>query len=834
MQTDGTIYYDTRIDPTNFDRDAKSLQKKLGSILKGIEKMSVGIENAAKATPAAIASARKQMVELQHNIDEFEDSLKQMENAGIVDKDFFKVEKQIKKTELALEQLVQKQLQMKEYAMQDKGWQIYKSMEASSGREARIEDYFADDKAWKKLTIKIGDTKATLNALNQEAKKFEWIKASDTERYSALSAGLEEARRKYAELNDQVDAFEHSSDGAFAGASKSVTKFGSMMKMTLARMMIREMINQMKEGFQNLAKYSSSFNKTMSDAKSSLSGFRNSLSTAFAPVVQTVIPYLVKLVDWLTIAMNAIGKFFAALSGKKTYVQATKAAENYAEAAGAAADAAERGARAFDELNEIDSSKASGGAGAGGANVNDMFEEVKIEGGFLDQLDNIKRIVEDIGILLLAWKLKDTFLGTLGKVASIGVAIRETISYVEAFMDAWKNGVDFGNLAQMITSLAVAVTALQIAFGPAVAGIGALIGACGLLLVALKDVLENGFNAENVAMAVAGMIAAFTGLSLFLGDFGFLLMGLGAGLVVAIVSGIKSNIEEIKTVWQPLVDAWTNFWDAKAFSKEWWEYGAAILDGLWQGLKDTGKILWDWFINDFWNPLVEDIKGFLGIHSPSTLFEDIGINILQGLFDGVYSMISPIWNVFSDIWEGIKAVFEPVTSWLGGTFADAWEAVKNVFSDDGNIFEGIKEGVENTFKTIVNKLIDGINTIIAKPFNKINSMLSTIRNAEILGLRPFRGIGSVSVPQIPKLATGAVIPANREFLAILGDQNKGTNIETPESLLRQIIREELDSEGNDGRPIYINVRFGNSTMKRVLIGTLKDIRKTSGVEVSLG
>ncbi len=48
--------------------------------------------------------------------------------------------------------------------------------------------------------------------------------------------------------------------------------------------------------------------------------------------------------------------------------------------------------------------------------------------------------------------------------------------------------------------------------------------------------------------------------------------------------------------------------------------------------------------------------------------------------------------------------------------------------------------------------------------------------------------------QIPRLAKGAVIPPNKEFLAVLGDQTRGTNIETPEALLRQVVQEESGSQ----------------------------------------
>ena len=106
---------------------------------------------------------------------------------------------------------------------------------------------------------------------------------------------------------------------------------------------------------------------------------------------------------------------------------------------------------------------------------------------------------------------------------------------------------------------------------------------------------------------------------------------------------------------------------------------------------------------------------------------------------------------------------------------------------------------QNTFRAVVNAIIRGMNTIIAMPFNKINSMLNTIRNAHFLGISPFQnlwGVNPLPVPQIPMLARGAVIPANRQFLAVLGDQRNGNNLEAPESLLRQIVREEAGGAGS--------------------------------------
>ena len=76
-------------------------------------------------------------------------------------------------------------------------------------------------------------------------------------------------------------------------------------------------------------------------------------------------------------------------------------------------------------------------------------------------------------------------------------------------------------------------------------------------------------------------------------------------------------------------------------------------------------------------------------------------------------------------------------------------------------------------------------------------------------------IPQVPQVQIPRLATGAVIPPNREFAAILGDQRHGTNIEAPEGLIRQIVREEL---GNVYSPVLNAINNSNLGKKAVIMG----------------
>ena len=145
-------------------------------------------------------------------------------------------------------------------------------------------------------------------------------------------------------------------------------------------------------------------------------------------------------------------------------------------------------------------------------------------------------------------------------------------------------------------------------------------------------------------------------------------------------------------------------------------------------------------------------------------FRESVIKVWEGIksaFSSAWNFVVDLWgqagDFFANIWSGIKKAFGAVTDWFQNTFSKAWTAVKNVFSAGGKIFTGIKEGIEGVFKTVVNAIIRGINTVISIPFNAINKMLRTLRDVSILGLEPFGWIKEFSVPKIPELWRGGVL-----------------------------------------------------------------------------
>lgn len=173
------------------------------------------------------------------------------------------------------------------------------------------------------------------------------------------------------------------------------------------------------------------------------------------------------------------------------------------------------------------------------------------------------------------------------------------------------------------------------------------------------------------------------------------------------------------------------------------------------------------------------ILAFSGINVP------LGIGLMAAGAAGLVTAGALNWNAIQD---KLKQVWTGIRSWFSANVAP-----KLTLSYWQEKFSNIAEGLKTKIK-------DGINSGIAL-FNRFISWVNSGLHLSWGGLTAFGKTiipaGSfqlLTIPQIPMLAQGAVIPPNAPFLAMLGDQRSGTNIETPEALLRQIVREESDGE----------------------------------------
>lgn len=212
---------------------------------------------------------------------------------------------------------------------------------------------------------------------------------------------------------------------------------------------------------------------------------------------------------------------------------------------------------------------------------------------------------------------------------------------------------------------------------------------------------------------------------------------------------------------QEKIASWENKLATMAEAGQYDEYKKAVVDAFNNGELSAEEA----------RDLIGKSMSEMSRDSQKTFMEDLPNDIKEGLDPKNYETTGQkIGKWFGSVWEGIKNVFSHVGDWFKNIFANAWQAVKNVFSTGGKIFDGIKDGILNGLKNVINAIINGINKVIAVPFNGLNSALRTIKNIEILGLRPFNWINTIGVPQIPKLAKGGIISTPTQ--AIIGEAGR--------------------------------------------------------------
>lgn len=151
------------------------------------------------------------------------------------------------------------------------------------------------------------------------------------------------------------------------------------------------------------------------------------------------------------------------------------------------------------------------------------------------------------------------------------------------------------------------------------------------------------------------------------------------------------------------------------------------------------------------------------------------------------------WN---DFWTNIGTALDSAAADIQQGWNDAWTAVSDFVSD-------IWEGITDTIETAINGIIGLVNSMISAIVGGVNGVISVLNGfgfdvpewaQDKLGVeRVGFNINPITAPQIPYLAQGAVIPANHEFLAVLGDQTNGTNIEAPLATIQQALAEVMEA-----------------------------------------
>jgi hypothetical protein len=258
------------------------------------------------------------------------------------------------------------------------------------------------------------------------------------------------------------------------------------------------------------------------------------------------------------------------------------------------------------------------------------------------------------------------------------------------------------------------------------------------------------------------------------------------------------------------------------FVKNEWDGVKTFFSNTWEFIKADFAILGDFF-KGIWDGVVEGISR--GWNTIVALVQN-GFATIGNIFENA----KETWAAVADAW---RQVLNGIIDFVAGVFTGNWQRAWDGIT---NIFDGILNGWKSIFKGAINAMIELINGLLRAVVIGINAVAEALSGINITIPDWVPGIGgsslnfnipSITAPQIPRLATGAVIPPNAEFAAILGDNKRENEILAPESTIRRIIQEELGSGSQtidnvitlDGEVIYRNQkRVGTRHGKSLISG----------------
>ncbi len=745
---------------------------------------------------------------------------------------------------------------------------------ATQGKDALGEQIKANEENLKDLENEWKGVQREVDRYAQEIEKANDSIQAQQELLSQLlseeQARTEEVARaqaEFEEIQSDLDYYMPRTRIQLNIIHRIVRRIGSYFRRVFIFSVITSALRSIRAGLAGLLKQNTQLQE-------SLARLKGTLLSAFAPIWQAVEPLLIRAVDLIERAAAGVSEVIAHIFGATreaaaeaaeamyNQVKQTQDLEKATKKAGKAAKTAEAD---FDQLHKLNISdenteetpkitfetetpewaKALAGwiddvrdrvqkiidtglfdkiledAKKIGSKIIDLIKAILPVAGdlilkFLDfvaeNADTLLPYIEAIGLAFLTWKLSRMLFTDLRTCTALALSVAGAFLLASGYMDAWKNGLNGENLTKTLLGIALIVGALAIRFKITGFAIGLLLGGIALIVLGLKDWIEKGY-ATNEAMAALtlGILAVGAAIAILTHSF----IPLIVAAAVAAVALIIANWDKIK-----------------AFFKK-----------LWESIKETAEKAWGKITSVF-------EKAWEGITGVFTRAGN-GIKTITGnIVGGIKQKINEAFQAITDWGTRVqKRAEERTTSLLNlwhrftSALSDRWRDFKQGWAD---LFQAIADGArrfKEDFVGIWRGIWDGIKNIINNIIGGAETMLNAIREglAGIVGgimslptkLLDAAGIGFISVSstttRLPRLAQGAVIPANREFLAVLGDQKAGTNIEAPLTTIEQALRNVLQEQG--GGDMTVVVQMGSEKIAEKVIKHINQLSRARGSSV---
>lgn len=835
---DGSIIVDTELDTQGFKAGSSEVQRAIKSLNTKMGALGPTFQKALSGNASAISNFDAKAAALESTISDIEAKMESLGGKRVPTEDYQWLTTEIEKAKNELMKLDEKQVKMESTGVKQ------------------------NSRAWKSLQYdidlakrKIAEYEGEQASMRADGTAFQM--GSNTAEYTQLESALASAKNRLAEMQAQAEAARGSTSrlaqignaiksafskigsvskkvftgcanaikgvigklkqmskssggamGAISKLGKKITGLGSMLKRMALRKIMSAIITAVKDGFNNLAQYSSQTNADLSALKSGLTQLKNSFATAFAPILTVVTPILTKLIGYLSTALTYVGKLFAALSGAKTFTKATAVQEDYAASlsgTGKAAKDAQKQLAGFDELNILsDSSSDSGGGSAGSVDPSEMFEEVPIESSITDFIGSLKDALKNGDYAGIGEIIGNGINAAVQKVNdfirwdNVGSKITAGIKGVAQGFNSLVHTVDWKLIGDTfaqgfntaINTLFLVLTEFDwpgLAAGLAqnlngfVSGVdwGKLGTTLSTGLSRAIATLRSAITTFDWASLGRGISDAINGI-----DWVGLLSDLAGGIsdilkaALDLLIGIVEQLDWGKLgsdLWNSIIGIITNIDWGGIISKAFQLLGAALA-GAVSLIVGFAKSLWESLKSAF-----ESTKNYFGKY-----IDEAGGNVIQGLLNGIWNGIKNIgtWiktHIFDPFITGFKNAFgihspSTVMAEMGGFLIEGllngiknlWSSITGFFSNAlsslkqtiGNAWESIKQGastawsgIKNTVSNAWNGIKTGVSNACTAVKNGVSTAWTSVKNTVSTKLNEAKAAASTAWNSIKSTAS---------------------------------------------------------------------------------
>lgn len=783
MKADGTIYVDTAIDIDGFKSGSRDLETAAKKVAATVEGMGKKIEISVQKSVNAFVKQNQAVYKQQEKVKALQKQLESLNGQKVETDAYREVNAEIDK----LSESIAKVEERKQKFLSTGGDEASKTFQKMEYDTERLQDRMEAALEAKKRLESSGGAYQPVDTSGLESKY-----SAEADKLSSMNNSL---ATSYAGLKQKVDEYNGSltkTVSITAAIKKGVSSIASWLKTCVTRVLKFALGGKSSsKSFQNigaslkriapamlavrgvvgiLRKAVDAYLQQNQQLSNTLSGAWINLGNILGPIITKVVNLVATAIAYVTKFLNLFGLYGA--SAKKELNGAGGAAKK-------ASNELKKYITSFDELITIGEEQDDGGGGSG-ADASGFTPNVTLP----DWAVLVSEQVKASNWSAAAKTLSDALTGMINSVNwdTLGDRIGRAINGAIEFLYSFVYGFDWKNLAAKLASgvngIVKNINGIQL---------GALLAskfkiAFDFLSSAIIN-LDMGQLAETASDMAIGFFDAI-GETINGIDWGkvgeqiteFLVNVDWAGVVKSVAkalgAALVASVELIKGLIKSPWDAIVSWWKETAY-----EDGKFTFEGLLQGIQDKVEGIETWLWEHIFEPFITGFKNLFGINSPSTVMADLGGYLSEGLLNGISEAWVAITGFLSESLDGIKK-----------SFTDAWDAVTKATSTAWNGFIGIIKGA-------INGIIDAINSMISSVVDGMNGLLSGIGIYKKLpdwmgGYEIDLRFPTITAPQIPRLAKGAVIPPNAPFTAVLGDQRNGTNLEAPEDLIRKIVREE--------------------------------------------